>query len=158
MNRGAAGVPGVDSDMTPTDTEAKSKNAKRREAARKKASATQDGDLAASMEDTKLSEVDKLKADWRDPSKLATKGNTIGEDDEQQKKIRNVLKKLKAVRELKEKKLAGERLSPDQLVKIGKKDELLRDLRKLGHEDIEDVESKEETIVANGKVSKTQDG
>ena len=43
-------------------------------------------------------------------------------------------KKLKAVRELKLKKMAGEKLSHDQLMKIGKESELLRDLRKLGYD------------------------
>lgn len=44
------------------------------------------------------------------------------------------MKKLKAVRELKEKKAAGEKLSHDQLMKISKEGEILRDLKKFGYD------------------------
>ena len=61
--------------------------------------------------------------------------HTMGQSDdaERQKKTRNLLKKLKKIRELKDKKTAGEKLSPDQVMKIGRENELLRDLEKLGH-------------------------
>ena len=44
------------------------------------------------------------------------------------------MKKLKAVRELKSKKDSGEKLSLDQLMKLSKEGELLKDLKKLGYE------------------------
>ena len=54
--------------------------------------------------------------------------------DEKQRKIRATVKKLRAVQDLKARKAAGEKLSPDQLVKLGKEAELVRDLKKLGYE------------------------
>jgi hypothetical protein len=117
----------------------KNKNAKRREAARKKAAADNgagdaaEDELTSVMQQANISEVDKLKENWRDPTKL--QGNeTASQEAELQKKIRNSLKKLKAVRELKEKRAAGEKLSPEQIMKIGKEAELLRDLKKLGYD------------------------
>ncbi|KAK5058750.1 hypothetical protein LTR84_011014 [Exophiala bonariae] len=138
-NRGNAGVPGADlSISTKDDGPAKSKNAKRREAARRKAEAvdTPENDLADTLQGTSLGDEEKKKQDWRDPAKLAMniQKSAKDEDEEQQKKIRNQLKKLKAVHELKEKKTAGEKLSHDQLMKIGKEGEILRDLKKLGYD------------------------
>ncbi|KIX97590.1 uncharacterized protein Z520_06367 [Fonsecaea multimorphosa CBS 102226] len=140
-NRGQGGVPGADSlaaakDETPT----LSKNAKRREAARKRAAAEgsaadAEGALTSAMQRTEISEREKQKENWHDPLKLVT--NQVLAPDaelEQQKKIRNQLKKLRAVRELREKRAAGEKLSPDQIMKIGKEGELLRDLKKLGYD------------------------
>lgn len=136
-DRSKAGIPGAEGllgDITNTDS--KSKNAKRREAAKRKAEQRSGDDLADALRNQDLGgEDDKLKASWRDPAKLQT--NPAQEDDdevERQKKIRNALKKLKAVRELKEKKSAGEKLSIDQMAKIGKEPELLRDLQKLNYE------------------------
>jgi len=138
-NRGSSDVPGLEPvSIYGVDTESKSKNAKRREAARKKAQGHDGGDgaqLAAAMKDQTLDGKEKLKQDWRTPSKLAENPQClVDEDAERQKKIRNLLKKLKAVRELKEKKAIGEKLSPDQIMKIGKEPELVRDLQKLKYD------------------------
>jgi partner of Y14 and mago len=136
-NRGAGGVPGADPTPRSADSEGKSKNAKRREAARKKANTedSQDSELASVMEKSRIEDEEKVKEAWRSPDKLAT--NQAQPDDadaERQKKIRNTLKKLKALRELKEKKSQGEKLSHDQLMKIGKESELVRDLNKLAYD------------------------
>jgi partner of Y14 and mago len=132
-NRGKGGVPGADLEPEPEQTEAKSKNAKRREAARRKAAIETEDGISAAMKDTSLDAEGKSKEDWRDSSKPETnEGQDV--EAENQKKIRNTLKKLKAVRELKDKKNAGERLSPDQLMKMSKEDELVRDLRKLDYD------------------------
>ena len=150
-NRGSGGgVPGADPTTpgTGTSSESKSKNAKRREAAKRKDAEAvgTTGELTTWMKGASLSDADEeqLKAHWRDPSQLAQNPPPAGKDEdaERQKKIRNLLKKLKGVRELKDKKAEGEKLSPDQLIKIGKETELLRDLRKLGHEGPE-VETRE---------------
>jgi partner of Y14 and mago protein len=138
-NRGNGGVPGAGPPTTTKDEgPAKSKNAKRREAARKKAEATDtpENGLAAALQNASLADVEKRKEDWRDPTKLATGQQNPSNDEEEdrQKKIRNQLKRLKAVRELKDKKAAGEKLSHDQLMKIGKEGEILRDLKKLGYD------------------------
>lgn len=141
-NRGLGGIPGADP-ITPAKDEgaAKSKNAKRRDAARRKAAVglldVGEDEITSAMQKTDLSEIDKRKKDWRDPSKLV--GNEPAAADledelDQQKKIRNQLKKLRAVRELREKRAAGEKLSHDQIMKIGKEGELLRDLKKLGYD------------------------
>lgn len=139
-NRGSGGVPGADppSATSADDGANKSKNAKRREAARKKTSTqTEEADLASALHSSSLSDVDKQSKNAQDPSKLqvAPDAQPQGSDPEAdtQKKIRNQLKKLKAVSELKTKKATGEKLSPDQLVKIGKEAELIHDLKKMGY-------------------------
>ena len=133
-HRGSGGIPGAEPTPAISPGESKSKNAKRREAAKRKAAEADTAELTTSMKGASLEDEDegKLKANWRDPEKLAQ--NPAEEDVERQKKIRNLLKKLKGVRELKDKKAEGEKLSPDQLIKIGKEKELLRDLKKLGHD------------------------
>ncbi|KAJ9614183.1 hypothetical protein H2200_002319 [Cladophialophora chaetospira] len=138
--RGQGGIPGADP-LAPVKEEgpAKSKNAKRREAAKRKLADTSTGagydDLTSAMQKTEISGPDERTKTWHDPSKLATNDQAVADADaEQQKKIRNQLKKLRAVHELKEKKAAGEKLSPDQIMKISKEGELLRDLKKLGYD------------------------
>lgn len=135
-NRGSVGVPGGDSVSKPAENDPRSKNARRREAARRKAAmqGNQDAALSSALERSRIADEDKLKEDWRNPEKLATnKAAADAEDAERQKKIRNALKKLKAVQELKGNKTQGEKLSHDQLMKISKETELLRDLKKLGY-------------------------
>lgn len=135
-NRGKGGVPGADSELDPVESEPKSKNAKRREAARRKAATeTSEEQITTALKGASLEAEDKVKQDWRSLEKLATNaGNEHDEEEERQKKTRNVLKKLRAVRELKAKKSSGEKLSPDQLMKMSKEDELIRDLKKLDYD------------------------
>ncbi|EXJ54118.1 hypothetical protein A1O7_09455 [Cladophialophora yegresii CBS 114405] len=130
---GTVGVPGAHTDETPS----KSKNAKRREAARRKAAedAEAGGDqeeeaLTSALRAAEISNSDGRAKGGHAPS--ATPDADL--DAEQQKKIRNQLKKLRAVQELKDKRAAGEKLSPDQIMKIGKEMELRRDLSKLGYD------------------------
>jgi partner of Y14 and mago len=151
-NIGKGGIPGAEPTSTPVKgAEEKNKNAKRREAARKKASATAanttDGnqipdpgglkEIANGLETAHLhsgeSETDKLKQAWRDPSKLAT-NKEADEAAEKEKKARNLKKKLRQARELKEKKEGGGELLPEQLAKVTKIQELIRDLDKLGYD------------------------
>ncbi|KAL6247278.1 hypothetical protein RBB50_005624 [Rhinocladiella similis] len=135
-NRGQGGVPGADPIGSANDQgTARSKNAKRREAARRKVEVNEGAEdaLATAMQKTNITETDKIKQNWRDPSKLQ-ENDPASQDSDPQKKIRNQLKKLKAVRELKEKRATGEKLSLDQIMKIGKEGELLRDLKKLGYD------------------------
>ncbi|EHY60309.1 hypothetical protein HRR83_000069 [Exophiala dermatitidis] len=135
-NRGQGGVPGAEPVQVTDDTATNSRNAKRREAARKKKDSEEDmqeQQLATAMQNAGIS--DKTKENWRDPStKSAPVAAATGEEVDVQKKIRNQLKKLKAIRELREKRAAGEKLSHDQIMKIGKEGELLRDLKKLGYD------------------------
>src|SRR4051794_26133078 len=144
-NRGAAGVPGADP-VASDDAEHKSKNAKRREAARRKAqengAEAAEIQLTAAMEGHSLNGEERTKEDWRTPGKPVEDHQTVvDEEAEKQKKIRNLLKKLKAARELKEKKANGEKLSHDQIMKMAKEPELVRDLQKLEYEGPEPKET-----------------
>ena len=134
------GIPGADLVVdSKDDGVAKSKNAKRREAAKKKITAddgvTKAGAdcLTSAMMDTSIAERTEA---WHDPSNLATSNQTplSAADEDRQKKIRNQLKKLRAIQDLREKKTGGEKLTSDQVMKIGKESEILRDLRKLGYD------------------------
>ena len=136
-NRGQGGVPGAEPPSLPKeDGSTKNKNARRREAARKKAAAEEstETNLTSAMQATKITDEERREENWRNPSQFAVNEAAADEEIEKQKKIRNQLKKLKAVRELREKRAAGEKLSPDQIMKIGKEGELLRDLKKLGYD------------------------
>ena len=128
-NKGSGGVPGAEAKTQANEVESKSKNAKRREAAKKKAAVggIEESALTVAMSKTVVDTEEKDEG---------------AEVVEQQKKQRNALKKLKAVQELKQKKAEGEKLSHDQLMKISKEPELLRDLDKLGYDGPE-VASKE---------------
>lgn len=150
-NIGTGGIPGAEPANTPTKgAEETNKNAKRREAARRKAAAAAATDenqppdigvegIATGLQKTQLqaSETEKLKQDWRDPSKLTTNATALAEIEEtaeREKKARNLKKKLRQARELKEKKEGGGELLPEQLTKVTKIQELIRDLDKLGYD------------------------
>ena len=99
---------------------AANKNAKRREA-RKKAKAAGEDDGAAG-DAASLAEV----------TKAAPKSEEIDPEAERQKKARNLKKKLKQAKELKNKKEGGETLLPEQIAKVIKINELIRELDALG--------------------------
>jgi len=129
-SKAARGVPGADgSQSEQNEPDGKSKNAKRREAARKKKESDgQQGvdDVEGALGNMQLDSGQQVEA-------TKTHGET-DPDSERQKKIRNQLKKLRAVNELKDRKSAGEKLSAEQLIKIGKEQELVRDLVKLDYQ------------------------
>lgn len=126
-------VPGTEeSRSNEQETDSKSKNARRREAARKKKEQESGQEV-----DDELGEMNnmKLQDELTENVTEATAASAVeAENAEKQKKIRNHLKKLKAVRELKAKKTAGEKLSADQLIKISKEQEIVRDLVKLEYD------------------------
>ncbi|KAE8366948.1 hypothetical protein BDV27DRAFT_143209 [Aspergillus caelatus] len=143
-NRGNSGVPGAESLKTEnespakTGTAASNKNAKRREA-KKKAKAAQEG--AATTEGKNVNEIDN----WRTPASGADKKQSNGPDKaaggaeegvdpeaENEKKARNLKKKLRQARDLRDKKNQGEALLPEQLEKVIKIQELIRQLDALG--------------------------
>ena len=128
--------------MTTTETTPKSKNAKRREAARLKAAA--EGPVA---EWNKFAEAGGSegvpKEDGvtdKDLSNNTTRKNdspqqqpaVLDEEAEREKKARNLKKKLRQARDLQDKKEQGESLLPEQFAKVLKIQELIRDLEKLG--------------------------
>lgn len=124
-NRAAHGVPGAESEP---QHETKTKNAKRREAARK----SKHTDTPGADERGAISALDGLHL-RNSATTPKPEPERIDPDVERQKKIRNNLKKLRAVQELKTRKLAGEKLSAEQLIKIGKEHEIVQDLARMGH-------------------------
>lgn len=118
--RGKGGIPGAEGlkeEKTDLGSAASNKNAKRREA-RKKAKATGEGDAGENQ--TTPSTAEPPKADEVDPAA------------EKEKKARNLKKKLKQARDLKNKKETGEALLPEQIAKVIKINELIRELEALG--------------------------
>ncbi|KAL2155128.1 hypothetical protein VTH82DRAFT_3804 [Thermothelomyces myriococcoides] len=118
-NRGKGPVPGAeglkdDEPAAQSSSAAAKKNAKRREA-RKRAKAAeeaQEGSTPPATEPKKEEEVDP--------------------EVEKEKKVRNLKKKLRQAKELKEKKDTGQSLLPEQIAKVIKINELIRELDALG--------------------------
>lgn len=129
-NRGARGVPGAEPIEAQSQHETQSKNAKRRQAVRKSRGIDEDKTTSAldALHLGGSGVVHKQEADA-----LLSSTEHLDPDIERQKKIRNQLKKLRAVEELKAKRAAGEKLSAEQLIKIGKEHEIVQDLARLGH-------------------------
>ncbi|KAI8962359.1 hypothetical protein F5Y11DRAFT_323226 [Daldinia sp. FL1419] len=124
-NRGKGGVIGAEGlkeqkQETATASAASNKNAKRREA-RKKAKQSQDPAEAASNDAPKDADADAAKTE-----------EVIDPEAEKEKKARNLKKKLKQAKELKNKKDGGESLLPEQIAKVIKINELVRELEALG--------------------------
>jgi partner of Y14 and mago len=124
--RGSGGVPGAEGldDEEAGSSAAATKNAKRREA-RKKAKATED--LGAG--NTRVAEG-VLKGDTQKDEHR--KEEPVNPEVEREKKARNLKKKLKQAKELKEKKEGGAALLPEQFAKVIKINELIRELDALG--------------------------
>lgn len=136
-NRYKGGVIGAeastDPDTTPSGSAAANKNAKRREARKK---AKEGGGGGGGGGETKAA----------DPaSKLATPppvhlfengdsnaGEAVDPEVERKKKARNLTKKLKQAKELQDKKDGGQSLLPEQIAKVIKINELVRELAALG--------------------------
>jgi partner of Y14 and mago protein len=136
-NRGSAGVPGAEglkSDNTTTTptTSASNKNAKKREAKRRnKAEAeTEAGEDNAGTESTGLKAEPKKSAGA--PEKSTQEVTEADREAENEKKARNLKKKLRQARDLRDKKDKGENLLPEQLEKVIKIQELIRQLDALG--------------------------
>ena len=136
--RGSGRIPGLDrDDADGVSKAANNKNAKRREA-RKKAKASEDGPLADEDVEEKedgftaktmgLSSI--TQEDQRPPSSVP-----ISEPDlqaEREKQARNLKKKLRQAKDLKDKKDQGNNLLPEQFEKVIKINELIRQLANLG--------------------------
>jgi partner of Y14 and mago protein len=141
-NRGKSGVPGAvpgaeslkDNDATKPASAASNKNAKRREA-KKKAKATQDDTDIPNGRD--ISQIENWRAapsggDTKQPDGSEASAAPVDPEVEQEKKARNLKKKLKQARDLKDKKNKGEALLPEQVEKVIKIQELIRQLDSLG--------------------------
>ncbi|KAK3309574.1 uncharacterized protein B0T15DRAFT_6812 [Chaetomium strumarium] len=132
-NRGKGPVPGAEGLKSDKPAQASSaavnKNAKRREA-RKKAKAAG----ATQSEEAPAVEVKKEELD---------------PEAENEKKARTLKKKLRQAKELKEKKEGGQVLLPEQIAKVIKISELIRELDALGF----DAEGEPKTAAAPTETS-----
>lgn len=119
--RGKGPVPGAEGlkedKSDQQSSAAANKNAKRREA-RKKAKETGEAD-----------DKDQKTAAAAAP---APKPEELDPEAEKEKKARNLKKKLRQAKELKDKKEGGEALLPEQIAKVIKINELIRELDALG--------------------------
>lgn len=131
-NRGKGGVPGAESisrENEPTAkgaTAASNKNAKRREAKKKaKGEGVEDKDVTA---------IDNWRAGGgnKPEEQKTTEEPALDAEAEKEKKARNLKKRLRQARELREKRTQGESLLPEQLEKVIKIQELVRQLNALG--------------------------
>ncbi|KAK4193488.1 hypothetical protein QBC35DRAFT_481762 [Podospora australis] len=116
--RGKGPVPGAeglkdDKPAQSSSSAAANKNAKRRENRKKAKDAGEDKAAAAPAEPPKAEEP-------------------VDPEAEKKKKARALQKKLKQAKELKEKKEAGQGLLPEQIAKVIKINELIRELDALG--------------------------
>lgn len=117
---GAAGLKEEKPDESAASA-ANNKNAKRREARRK----------------AKAGEGEEPEAEQASNEKQGSTGNLVivepvDPDAEREKKARNLKKKLKQAKELQNKKEDGEALLPEQIAKVIKISELIRELDALG--------------------------
>ncbi|KAL5334223.1 hypothetical protein BJX70DRAFT_378721 [Aspergillus crustosus] len=138
-NRGSkAGVPGAESlkenDATKAGSPASNKNAKRREA-KKKAKATENGTSGSNGKD--ISQLENWRAgpasvDKKQQDGVEAAAADVDPEVEKEKKARGLKKKLKQARDLTEKRDKGEALLPEQLEKVIKIQELIRQLDALG--------------------------
>ncbi len=124
--RGSGGVPGAEGlkDNEAGLSAAANKNAKRREARKKAKSAEDSAAGTASVEE------EVAKSDVRKDELI--NGEPVDPEVEREKKARNLKKKLKQAKELKEKKEGGAALLPEQFAKVIKINELIRELDALG--------------------------
>ncbi len=138
-NRGkGGGIPGAEGLKEPKaepSSAASNKNSKRREA-RKKAKAAGDSQPDDATPSTTQDAADTRAEDQADP------------EAEKEKKARNLKKKLKQAKELKSKKEGGETLLPEQIAKVIKINELIRELEALGFD--ADGEPKASTTSSQG--------
>lgn len=115
----AGGVPGAEGlNEAKEDGSGSNKNAKRREARKKAKAADEEGGDDKKVVNGKGKEPDKIEE--------------LDPEVEKEKKARNLKKKLKQAKELKEKKEGGGALLPEQFAKVIKINELIRELDALG--------------------------
>ena len=118
-NRGKGGVPGAEVVGAEEKSAAANKNAKRREARKKAAAAgVTDGETNG----------DAGKAD----GPVEEVKQEVDPEAEKAKEARKLAKKLRQAKDLQEKKEKGDELLPEQLAKVIKMNELIRQLDNLG--------------------------
>ena len=132
-NRGSGGIPGAEGlkekEAEGEKGKGKGKNAKRRAARKRAKGYGEEGEVngvGVGEEDKVRNEGDIAKGNKREDEEQ------IDPDVEREKKARNLKKKLKQAKELKEKKEGGAALLPEQFAKVIKIQELIRELDALG--------------------------
>ncbi|EFX03732.1 RNA-binding protein [Grosmannia clavigera kw1407] len=143
-NRNKGGVPGAEGLVDEAKTAASAaanKNAKRREARKK----------AAGADDATGSTAAAAAAASSTPSAATPPVPPIDPAAEREKKLRGLKKKLKQARELKNKRDDGEALLPEQIAKVIRISELIRELDALGFDS--DGEPKAEIAAADAKAA-----
>ena len=152
--RGSGGVPGAEGlkDNKSQESNSNTKNAKRREArkrAKAGAEAAADGDekgdgeqaaAAAAVTNGELNQqsysspkvLTSRNADVLQKENWRSESEPVDPTVEREKQVRNLKKKLRQARELREKKDNGEALLPEQFEKVIKINELIRQLHGLG--------------------------
>ncbi|KAI4164917.1 MAG: hypothetical protein LQ342_001550 [Letrouitia transgressa] len=133
------GVPGAALEEDDTTKASGNKNAKRREARKRAKAAGQaeqdvmDGDPTTSLSDRKAQAGEDMgPANGEKESQTNGDEPLIEREAEKEKKVRNLRKKLRQARELREKKDKGGNLLPEQFEKVIKINELIRQLDALG--------------------------
>ena len=127
-NRGKGGVPGAQvvgaEEKSSAGSAAANKNAKRREARKK----------AAAAAETEGEQGEKVNGDdsKTDAPAEEVKKEEVDPEAEKAKEARKLAKKLRQARELQEKKDKGDELLPEQVAKVIKMKELIRQLDGLG--------------------------
>ena len=128
-NRGKGGIPGAEGlkesqqqqqQKAESASAASNKNAKRREARKKAKAANENDPQPGATQDAAADAGAKAEEEPVDP------------EVEREKKARNLKKKLKQAKDLKSKKDGGETLLPEQIAKVIKINELIRELEALG--------------------------
>lgn len=146
--RGSGGVPGAEGLKESGDGKSSiGKNAKRREARKRAKAADGEEDNEslvnenAKVQENRQSKPDSKpegKSDWRaggpPPSQEPEPEPEADPEAEKEKQARNLKKKLRQARDLREKKDKGENLLPEQFEKVIKIQELIRQLDSLGFE------------------------
>ncbi|KAJ5090166.1 Exon junction complex Pym [Penicillium argentinense] len=136
-SRGRGGVPGAETVSSGDDKEKAAqsatsiKNAKRREAKQK----AKENEAADNATEKKGTDSDNWRAQAPAPTPKKDEQpveDPVDAEAEKEKKARNLKKKLRQARDLKEKKTQGESLLPEQLEKVIKIQELVRQLDLLG--------------------------
>ncbi|KAJ5923621.1 Exon junction complex Pym [Penicillium verhagenii] len=132
--RGKGGVPGAEALSSGDDksaaadaTAASNKNAKRREAKRQAKEAEASAKTGSGSDNWRV----PAKKDEK-PTEPEKQEEPVDLEAEKEKKARNLKKKLRQARDLRDKKNQGEALLPEQLEKVIKIHELVRQLETLG--------------------------
>ncbi|MCJ1394288.1 hypothetical protein MMC18_007166 [Xylographa bjoerkii] len=136
--RGSGGIPGLDrEDLIGDNKAAHNKSAKRREA-RKRAKASEDGprmdedveEKGNGFTTKKMDPSTSAKEDGRAPAPYSA--SDPDPQAEREKLARNLKKKLRQAKDLKDKRDQGDSLLPEQFEKVIKINELIRQLDTLG--------------------------